>query len=89
MEDETKYDYLFLHTGGKAHEYVSNKSVYSEAMAMLDEKFVNKHVILKLLLDDIRRLPMVTRDNFNAFENISFKVCNFRDRLIEMDGSSR
>ena len=79
MDDETKYDYLFLHTEGKAHEYVSNKSVYSEAMGMLDDKFGNKHVILKLLLDDVRCLPVVTRGNFNAFENLSFKVCHFRE----------
>ena len=88
LDSQTKYEYLFSHTTGKAHEYVANNSDYRQAIAILDEKFGNKHVILKLLLDDIRRLQFVKRGDFVAFENLSFEVRNFKDRLIEMEMES-
>ena len=84
FDDETKYDYLFSHTEGTAHEYVSNKRTYKDAFGVLDEKFGNKHVLLKLLIDEVRMLPVVRRGDCNGFERLSFKVSNLRDRLIEM-----
>ena len=84
FDDETKYDYLYSYTEGISHEYVMNKSNYKDAIAILDEKFGNKHIILKSLLDEIRYLPVVKRGDYKTFENLAFKVNNFRDRLIEM-----
>ena len=63
FDDETKYDYLFSYTEGISHEYVMNKSNYKEAIAVLDEKFGNKHIILKRLLDEIKSLKDVDHRN--------------------------
>ena len=83
-DDETKYDYLLTHVEGEAKEYVANKSSYGDAIAKLDEKYGNKHYIMKLLLEDVRKLPTAAIGNFAAFEKLSFQVNNFSDRLIEM-----
>lgn len=85
LDSQAKYDYLSSHTRGKAHDYVMNISNYEEAIAILDEKYGNKHVILKILLDDIRKIQFVRKGDFLAFENLSFKVRNFKDRLVEME----
>ena len=85
LDNQAKYDYLISHTKGKAHDYVINISDYEEAIAILDEKYGNKHVILKLLLDVIRKIQFVRKGDFVAFENLSFKVRNFKDRLVEME----
>ena len=42
------------------------------------------HEIMKILLDEIRCLPRMREFEYSAFEHLSFKVNNFRDRLIEM-----
>ena len=84
FDDETKYDYLLTHTLGEAHEYVSNKGTYMEAIEKLDEKFGNKHYIMKLLLEDIKSTSIAKVGDFSSFEKLSFQVTNFRDRLIEM-----
>ena len=84
MDTELRYDYLFSHTEGKAHEYVANKSTYEDAIEKLDEKFGNVHTIMAMLLDDIKVLPVTKRGDFVGFEKLSFAVSNFRDRLREM-----
>ena len=81
---DTKYDYLYSYTEGKAHEYVSTKSTYQDAMNKLEEKYGNKHTIMKLLLDDIRSLKVVKIGYFTGFKNLSFQVSIFCDRLKEM-----
>ena len=47
-------------------------------------QFGDKHFILKLLLEDIKSIPLVKSGDFIGFEKLSFRVNNFRDRLIEM-----
>ena len=58
-----------------------NKSNYKETIKILDEKVRKKHVILKLMIHEIRSLPIVKRGDCNALEKFSFKVSNFRDRI--------
>ena len=84
MDNDTKYDYLLSCTDGKAYEYVSNQRTYEDAIGKLDKEFGNVHEIMKILLDEIRVIPRLKESEFTAFENLSFKVNNFRDKLIEM-----
>ena len=84
FEDEVKYDYLYSYTTGQAHELVMNKHNFIEAMHGLDDKFGNVHTIMRLLLHDIRSLPVVKDGYFKEFEQFSFMVSNFCDRLKEM-----
>ena len=41
-------------------------------------------IILKALLDELRCLPVVKGGDYTVFEDLAFKVNNFRGRLIEM-----
>ena len=36
-DESVKYDYLFAHTEGDAHDYVNNRKTYSEAIQKLDK----------------------------------------------------
>ena len=84
LDAAIKYDYLLSCTQGGSNEYVNNKSTYSEAISKLDNVFGNVHEIIRILLDEIRRIPPVKEFDFKAFENFSYQVNNFRDRLIKM-----
>ena len=87
-DEKAKYDYLLSHTTGRANKYVASKSTYLEAIGILEDKYGNKHVILKMLLEEIRSLAVAKKGDFDAFENLAFKASTFCDRLIEMNMDS-
>ena len=84
LEDDLKYDYLLENTKGRAHDMVSNQSVYSDAIGKLDKEFGNKHIIINLLIEDIKRVPYVKKNDFIGFDKLVFEANSFRDRLNEM-----
>ena len=53
-------------------------------MESLEKEFGNKHVLMSLLIDDIKSLPVVRKGDFKAFERLSYEANAFRDRLWEM-----
>ena len=81
LDEESKYDYLFVSTTGKAHHYVANKGSYGEAMEKLKEIYGNIHAILGILIEEIKALPIVRKGDFKAFEQLTFQVNDFHDRL--------
>ena len=84
LSEEIKYDYLVESTKGKSKEIVSTRRHYADAMASLDKEYGNKHLIMNMLIDDIKKLPSVKRGDFKAFERLSHEANTFRQRLIEM-----
>ena len=80
-DDETKYDYLLNSTSGEARRYVENKTTYNEAITRLDEKYGNIHIIMGILINEVKSLQIVRRGDFRAFEQLSLKVDEFHDRL--------
>ena len=84
LNSEVKSDYLLSSTKGKSNDLVFNRSTYHEAIEILDKEFGNKHLIMGLLIDDLKSLPMVRRGDFRAFEKLSYDANAFRDRLQEM-----
>ena len=83
-DDETKYDYLLTSTLGEARKYVENKATYDEAITRLDEKYGNIHVIMGILINEVKSIQIVRRNDFRAFEQLSLKVDEFYDRLTLM-----
>ena len=81
LDVETKYDYLFNYTKGDAHLIVCSKQNYPDAIGNLDKEFGNTHLIMKLLIDDIRNLHVVKKGDHKTFEILSREVNGFRDRL--------
>ena len=81
---EAKYDYLLASTEGESLHYVENRSSCVQAMAKLDEKYGNLHVIMGLLVDEIKLLPVVRKDDIKAFEHICYRVNEFYERLVIM-----
>ena len=81
LDNDSKYDYLFVSTTGKAHHYVANKSNYDEAMDKLQEQYGNVHTILGTLIDEIKALSVVRKGDFRSFEQLTFQVNDFNDRL--------
>ena len=81
LDANSKYDYLFASTMGLAHHYVANKSDYNEAMERLIEKYGNVHMIMGILLEEIKAIPVVRKGDFRAFEQLTFKINDFSDRL--------
>ena len=79
-DHETKYDYLLTSTTGEARKYVENKATYDEAITRLDEKYGNIHIIMGILINDVKSLHMVRKGDFKAFEQLSLKVDEFYDR---------
>ena len=79
--DETKYDYLLTSTMGEAKTYVENKTTYVEAMTRLDEKYGNIHIIMGILINDVKSIQLVRKGDFKSFEQLSLKVDEFYDRL--------
>ena len=71
-------------TKGRANEFVSNRRFYLDAMEILDREYGNKHVIMNLLIDNIKKLPAAKKGDFNAFGKISHEANAFRYRLLEM-----
>ena len=61
LDNDIKYDYLLTSTKGRSRDLVANRGTYHEAIASLDKEFGNKHIIMGLLIDDIRMLPVVRR----------------------------
>ena len=59
---------------------VSNKRTYLDAMKSLELKFGNIHMIMRLLIEDIKSIPFVKKGDFKAFEKFSFSVNEFKDR---------
>ena len=84
LTEEVKYDYLLSCTKGKSNELVSNKKGYWEVLASLDKEFGNKLLIMGLLIDDLKSVPVVKRGDCNVFENLAYAANMFRDRLNEM-----
>ena len=80
-DDKTKYDYLLTSTTGEAKTYVENKATYAEAILRLDEKYGNIHVIMGILINDVKSLQIVRKGDFKSFEQLSLKVDEFYDRL--------
>ena len=76
-DPETKYDYLLTSMTGEARRYVENKMTYDEAMARLDEKYGNVHIIIGILINEIKTLQVTRRGEFPAFEQLSSKVKMF------------
>ena len=83
-DHETKYDYLLTSTSGEARRYVENKRTYAEAITRLDEKYGNIHVIMAILINEVKSLQVVRRNDFRGFEQLSLKVGEFYDRLVLM-----
>ena len=81
LNSEIKYDYLLANTKGKANDLISNRGTYKEAIESLEKEFGNKHVIMSLLIDEIKSLPVVRKGDFKAFERLSYEANAFRDRL--------
>ena len=50
-------------------------------MKKIEEKYGNKHMILSLLIDEIRSLPVVKKRDLRSFEQLSLRVNDFHDRL--------
>ena len=55
-----------------------------ESLRICIQKNLETYKIMKILLEEIRDIPRLKESEFTAFENLSFKVNNFRDKLIEM-----
>ena len=53
-------------------------------MSKLEEKYGNVHVIMGILVDEIRSLHVVRKGDFKAFEQLSGHVNEFHDRLMMM-----
>ena len=81
---EVKYDYLLSATKGKSNDLVANRSTYREAMGNLDKEFGNIHMIMGLLIDDVRSLSVVRKGDFKGFERLAYEARAFKDRLEEM-----
>ena len=75
---------MLTSTSGEAKRYVENKHTYKEAIDRLDEKYGNIHVIMGILINEIKSLQVVRRGDFRAFEQLSLKVDEFYDRLMLM-----
>ena len=88
FEDSSRYDYLYNYTEGEAHRYVSNRRGFADAIQILDEKFGNVHDIMGILIDEIKSLSVVNKNDVNGFENLSLKVNDFKDRLVLMGKDS-
>ena len=71
---DIKYDYLLFSTKGKSNDLVSNKSSYIDAMECLEKEFGNRYLIMGLLIDDIRSLPVVRKSDFKAFEKLTYEA---------------
>ena len=50
-------------------------------MEKLEEYYGNVRTILGILIDEIKASPIVRKRDFKSFENLSFHVNNFHDRL--------
>jgi hypothetical protein len=50
-------------------------------MAKLEEKYGNVHVIMGILVDEIKSLHIVRKGDFKSFEQLSNRVNEFHDRL--------
>ena len=81
LDDITKYDYLFTYTDGESNTLIKGKETYDSAIQILDREYGNKNYTMKLLIDDIRRLSIVRKGGYKAFENLSREVNGFRRRL--------
>ena len=86
-DDALKYDYLLCCTDGEARRYVENRNDYAVAMEKLEEKYGNKHMIISLLIDEIKVLSIVKRGDFKSFENLFIKVNDFHEKLTLMNNS--
>ena len=53
-------------------------------MESLEKEFGNIHVLMSLLIDEIKSLPVVRKGDFKPFERLSYEANAFRDRLREM-----
>ena len=53
-------------------------------MEKLDDKYGNIHTILVILIDEIKTIPVVRKGDFKGFEQLTFQVNYFRDRLCLM-----
>ena len=84
LNDEIKYDYLLSSTKGRSKELVGNKATYDEAIESLDKEYGNKHIIMGLLIEDLKSIPPVRKGDFKAFEKLTYEANAFRDRLKEM-----
>ena len=84
LSHDIKYDYLLESTKGEAHNFVENCTNYLDAILQLDKQFGNKHLIMTLLIDDVKSLPYVRKGDFKGFEKLSYEANKFRNRLIEM-----
>ena len=84
LSNEMKYDYLLASTEGEAKRYVENRLTYEAAIQKLEEKFGNIHMIMGILIDEIKSLPIVRKGDFRTFEQLSLRVNDFHDRLILM-----
>ena len=83
-----KYDYMLNHTKGDVHRMIENKTNLRDAEATLDKEYGNVNFIMKLLIDDIRSLGIVKRNDSKSFDNLSREANNFQDRLRIMGKDS-
>lgn len=77
----SKFDYLYSHTKGDANIMIKEEHNYHDAIKILDKEYGNKNYILKLLLDDIRKLDIVKKGDHKSFQNLSREINSFRSRF--------
>ena len=82
-----KYDYLLNYTSGDSHKLIQNKRTFVDAEQCLEREYGNTNYVMKLLIDDIRKLKIVKKNDFKAFEGLSRGANNFMDRLDLMGKS--